>query len=134
MLTWLPPTLITREHLALLAASISAAPAFERIDTVELVTKLHEGKAFAFVFPPQGLLIVEVRSGEDGSRRLSIIAFAGWQGSLKLAELAADLRHMGAEWKCDTIETLCYDHRLARAIVRIGGQVESWNLVLDVEG
>ena len=130
---WVPPASIDAKHLEALAASLAKAPEFERLDGREVVRKLYGGNAHLFAFKG-GLIVVEVRTGADGSKRLSILGFAGKAAVWRLGELVAGLRKLAADWACDMIETCVYDLRLARAIERVGGSVESVNLMLRLEG
>jgi hypothetical protein len=133
VLTWIPPYAITQDQLVLLAESLNAAPAYEARDGVELLSAIHHSLAHAFALPDDGLMVLEPKIGADGSRRLSIIAFSG-DGAIFLRKgLVGDLRKVALEWGCDTIETIAYDPRLARAIEKVGGRVESICLTLALE-
>jgi hypothetical protein len=133
MLTWLPPHALTRDHLVQLAESLNAAPAFELRDGMLLLSAIHHSLAHAFVLPGDGLMVLEPKVGVDGSRRLSIVAYSGTGAIFLRKGLVDDLRKVALEWGCDTIETMCYDPRLARAIEKVGGHVESICLTLGVE-
>lgn len=133
MLTWIPPYSLTKDHLVQLAESLNAAPAFEMRSGIELLHAIHHSLAHAFALPSEGLMVLEPKLGTDGSKRLSIVAFSG-DGAIFLRKgLVDDLRKVALEWGCDTIETMCYDPRLARAIEKVGGHVESICLTLGVE-
>lgn len=130
---WLDPATIEERHLEMLLTSVNQAPKYERQDVFKLLEKLHKGFASAFDFPG-GLIVVEQRLGHDQSRRLCVLAFAGDAAIWRREGLAASLKKLAADWSCDMIETLCYDPRLARAIQKVGGSVESVNVVLKLEG
>jgi hypothetical protein len=133
MLVFVPPWRVTSEQIGLLAKSLLRAPSFERPSGEKLIGMLHTGEAHMYEFP-QGLLILQRLHGADHTDRVSILAFAGRATAWKMRELAQDLKKIAAEWGCDTIETLCYDTRLASAIQRVGGKLESVSLTLAVEG
>jgi hypothetical protein len=130
MLTFVPPTMLSGKDLLLLSNSLLRAAVWEPAD--EFMRKLHAGEAKAFRFPG-GLLILESHKHPE-TTRLLITAFAGNAAIWKRCGLARELRLIAAEWKCDTIETTCFDARLAAAIVKIGGKVESVTVTLSVEG
>lgn len=116
-----------------LAKSLNAAPEFERQSLVEVLKSVYAGEAEVWSWG-NGLIVVEPRVGADQTRRLNIVAFVGSGAIFSKGGLADWLRKKAAAWGCDTIETIAYDPRLARAIESVGGSVESWNMVLKVEG
>lgn len=123
---------LVQEHLVSIANSMLAAPCDMRLPVGEILTNLRKGIFRCFSFGDGGLIVVSKGTADDGSTRLMIECFAGdiW----KRADLAADLKRLAADWECDTIETLVFDPRLARAIERVGGRVKSYLVTLAVEG
>jgi len=128
MLLWIPPSMFTEQCLRLLARSTLAAPDAVGEPAHDILARLHEGKAQAFCWK-DGLLVLEAHTP-----RLRIVAWAGDNSIFLRRELAEDLKKIAAEWRCDTIETTVFCPRLARAIARIGGEIESWTVTLSVEG
>lgn len=126
MLTWVPFPDLTRQHIRLLAKSLLAAPEDVRMSVEYLTEELRERRMRAFSFDG-GLLVVH----KEG-KRLVIDALAC--DALGRCWLLDEwVKRLAADWECDTIKTTVFDERLARAIRKLGGRVESIDLVLSVE-
>ena len=112
ILTWIAP-IPSWASLQLMAQSLTAAPAYEQRKAAELLAAIHAGSAHAFSFKTSwwsvGLIVLEPRDGADGTRRLHIEHSLASIPSGKLSALVTDLRKIAAEWKCDAVETMCYD-------------------------
>lgn len=132
MLVYIAPLDITDEHMRLLAQSLNAAVAFDRISSWAVMDKILKSTAIMFSFG-DGIIVIEKRIGADNTARLSIIAIAGEDFGLKIKGIIKDLKTIAAEWACDKIETMCYNPRLVAAIVKTGSKIESYNLVLEVD-
>lgn len=77
-----------------------------------------------------GQIMVAVEKQEQ---RLCVRSLAGAEYVAVARGLAAALDRLAAEWSCDIVETTCFDQRMAKAMLRLGAQVESWTLVRRVE-
>lgn len=129
MLKWVKPSTMSLQEVMWLAKSLEAAPGYERRDLEEFLTSVYLGEIKVF-HVGLGLIAAKVSHGADGSRRLTVMAFAG---KPHLREAVAGMKRLAADWECDTIETCVYDQRLAHAILKAsGGKVESLNLALEV--
>lgn len=127
MLEHVPCEQITSAHLAWLAASLLSAPLDNRPTAEDLTRAIWLGTMRLFEWDGGCVLVGQSQN------RLVVHAF----GCDKLvgipAPLTADLKKLAADWQCDTIETTCFDTRLASVIQRLGGRVESQTLTLAVE-
>lgn len=128
MLLYIPPDRIDIEHLGGLALSVAAGPRAATEEAGAILDRLLKGQAQAFEFDC-GMLVLE-----NHRPRLRIVAWAGYGSIFLRRELADELRTIAAEWGCDIIETTVFDRRLADAIVTIGGECESYTVILKVEG
>lgn len=125
MLTFVPFEDMTEKHVRLLAESIAACPEFHRPLGADMLEDLRTGKAKMFEFD-KGIMVLSVEEHNiTKERRLMIDAWSGDGSIFCRVEAAVALRRIAAEWKCDVIETLVFDLRLASAICSIGGHVES---------
>lgn len=120
---------VNERHVVHLANSLLGAPTDQRPDTEDLLRGIQTGSMRLFDWD-DGVVLVSQRDG-----RLLMLSFSCAEGQLfKTAEpLAADLKKLAADWQCDTIETTCFDPRLASVIEKLGGRVESLTLTLAVE-
>lgn len=125
MLTYVPFDELTGEHLRYIAEGIQPLPEAIRPSAQDIMGDLQTGHLTAFEFPG-GLIVVKTYC-----KRLDVRAFSG--PVFLRADLAADLKRLAADWECDTIETMVYDPRLASAIEKVGGHVESWTVTLAVK-
>ena len=132
MFCWINPQFLTNDQLLLIAESLNAAPDYERLEGRELLLKLLQSEAHAFTFGEGNIIILERRRGKDESARVNVVALAGDLTARTMLELASFCKNVAAEWGCDAIETTTYDPRIARAIVKLGGRIESQNLILPV--
>lgn len=130
---YIHPSALDEKHLRLLVESINAADPHNRHNPSEMLARLHSGAACAFNVDG-GLMVLEVETGQDNSRRLVISAFAGCSLLRNRRRLVNDLRRVAAEWRCDMIQTIAWSIPLARAICKVGGMVESVTVTLGVEG
>lgn len=126
MLTWVPAVYITRKHLKMLAESIHAAPEGARMDEHQLVLDLQTGKYRLFEWVDGCLVVAKVGS------RLLLMHFCCHNLVKRLPSLVSEVQGIAADWECDKIETMCFDRRLTSAMQRLGAEVESTTLVLDV--
>lgn len=127
MITYVPFEKVTQRHLVWLANSLLAAPADNRPSAEDLSRAIFLETMRLFAWPSGCVLVGQ------SEKRLVLHAF----GCDKLAgvpgPLTADLKRLAADWQCDTIETTCFDSRLASVIQKLGGRVESQTLTLAVE-
>jgi len=125
MIIWVPFDNIGLKQINSLAKSLIVAPEAVRLDAMDLMNGLANGNMRMFEWDG-GLFVVH----RDG-KRLVIDAMDAsiWQRRT----LADELKRLAADWACDTVQTTVFDRRLADAIVGIGGKVESYDVVLEVE-
>jgi hypothetical protein len=116
-----------QRHLVGLANSLLAAPADTRYDVDYIIEALTRGTMRLFDWP-NGLVLVSKRG-----QRLVLEGLWATRLLKDAITLADDLKRLAADWQCDTIETTCFDKRLARVIEKLGGRVESRTLTLAVE-
>jgi len=76
-----------------------------------------------------GMLAVEKIGSRLYVRALSAEGF-GW----RLRAFRDVMDRLATDLMCDTVETTCFNERLARAMVRIKARAESWTMVWQVEG
>lgn len=124
MITWVPFAAIEVRHLERVAESLLAAPADVRHSAADVMERLATGE-WHLVEWENGLFIVHK---EDNRLVIDATSCSVFQRK----ELAQALKRLAAGWLCDTIQTTVFDSRLADAIVNIGGQIESYDLVLRV--
>jgi hypothetical protein len=113
-------------HIKGIAASLNAAPEAVRIAPEEIVDGLRSGSSRLFEWS-NGLLVVRE---ERGRLHLDAIYTRFFQPKAKLVDA---IRALAAHYRCDTIQTTCFDKRMADVIVGLGGQVESWTLTMPLE-
>lgn len=126
MISWVPFQQINRWHLERIAESLHAAPAEIRFEADDVMKKLATGVLRLFEFDG-GILLVR----QDG-KRLMLDGISCTKLS-KVWKLVPAVRRLAADWLCDTIVTTVFDERLARAINKLGGRVEAYDLILPVE-
>lgn len=128
-----PAAELTTADWQLLLLADSAGPAFNSLPAERIALELARGEMFCFRLRPQpGLLLVEVRVGATGLRRLGVVRTAGRGLGWMARELAQLLQHLAREWGCQQVETVVYNARLAKAMKRVGAEAESVNMVLEV--
>lgn len=117
---------INARHLKQIAEVLQAQPVAVRHTERDFIQLLAAGRIRLFEFD-EGIVCCHQDSG-----RLVIDATSC--GKLGLAwKLLPDLKRLAADWLCDTIQTTVFKKQLADAIVKLGGRIESYDLVLDVE-
>lgn len=121
---------MSTRHMGMLEKSLEAAPAYYRLTLKAVLTQVWAGKAVLFEVP-NGVILFEINES-NGHRRLCILCFYTNRGRLgfSIRGLAKAFKQLAGDWSCDTIETVCWDFRLVRAIIRAGGKIESCTVVL----
>jgi hypothetical protein len=125
MLSYVPLSAIDDKHLECILRSVDKCPEAIQVPAKEILEGIAAGTYTLFDWDG-GCIVVGTHD-----KRLEIVAFSG--GIFLRQDLAADLKRLAADWECDTIETRVFDPRLASAITKIGGQVESYMLTLAVK-
>lgn len=115
-LTFVHPQQISVEQFRLLC--IGCLPA--GIPPIEVASQLLASKWLAFEVDG-GMLAVAKRGGTMLVESLAIERF-GW----RLRALYPLLIRVAADLGCHTVETTCFDERLARAMVRIKAKPAAW--------
>lgn len=129
MLTFLPPQSLTMEQWQMIEESISRPPVkAERWTPLEAAEALLSGRWLAFSCPG-GIVVVEKQARNLLVHALNIRRF-GWR--LRAFRNAMD--RLASSLMCDTVETTCFDERLARAMQRIHAKPVSWQMQWQVEG
>lgn len=124
MIRWVPFDDINAWHLKEIAKCLCAQPSEVRLAQTDVIDSLEKACSRLFEFDG-GLFIVRQ---DCGRLVIDIMTASIW----KREELAHDLKRLAADWLCDTVKTTVFDRRLADAIVKIGGRIESYDLVLEV--
>lgn len=124
MIRWVPFDQIGIRHLAAVAASLLAAPPDVRLDKADLIDRLQTGELRMFEWD-KGLIVVHQ---EEQRLVLDATSTRIWERR----ELAKALKRLAADWLCDTVQTTVFDRRIADAIVGVGGQIESYDVILRV--
>lgn len=127
MIRYIPFEDVTPQHLLWLAQSLISAPESQRPDAETFSRAIFLGTMRLFGWDTGCVLV-----GQRDSR-LILYAFGCDKLAGIPAPLTADLKRLAADWQCDTIETTCFDPRLASVIQKLGGRVESQVLTLAVE-
>lgn len=127
MLRLVPFEQISGKHIEQIVASLNAAPVDIRIDGTALLRRLQSGHCGCYAWD-NGLVVVGV-----AGNRLSLEAVSCGHLLKDAINLTSDLKEIAAERRCDTIETMVFDARLASVIEKLGGRVESITLTLAVE-
>jgi len=124
MIRWVPFDLIGRRQLEGIAASLLIAPEEVRLENKHVIEGLATGMYRLFDWDG-GLFIVH----KDDNR----LVIDAMQASIwKRKDLAKELKELATHWLCDTVVTTVFDRRLADAIVKIGGEIESFDVTLPV--
>lgn len=123
MIRWVPFKEINAWHLRQIATSLLVAPEPVRPDERDFIQQLAAGSMRLFEFD-NGIIVVHT---ENGRLVVDAMSCSIWQRKA----LADDLRRLAADWLCDTIQTTVFDRRLADGIVKVGGRIESYDLILD---
>lgn len=126
MIRWVPFEQIGIRQLTEIAKSLLAQPEHCRLDKADIIDKLEAGFWRLFEWD-DGLFIVHT---DNGQLVIDAMTASIWHRSL----LADDLKRLAADWLCDTVKTTVFDKRLADAIVKIGGRIESYDVILPVNG
>lgn len=127
MLKFVPFNDLEVKHLDYIARSLLAAPLDTRLESADLLRGLQQGKLALFEWP-DGCVVVSAQG-----RTLMIYALASKGLHTIVKTLRDDLSKLAAHWECDMIETTVFEPRLTSVIQKIGGRVESVNMVLKVE-
>jgi hypothetical protein len=125
MLTFIPFSAIKGRHLAALAASLNACPEAVRPSARNLVQDLAADRSRLYELTADAIVVL---SKQDNR----LVIDAASMSIFDRLELIEGMAAICAEQQCDTIETTVFDSRLADAIKKVGGQVESITLVLPV--
>lgn len=134
MLKYLPVEEISSWHLAGIGASFAVAPDGQKPTLGAVLANIDKGLWKLFTFS-QGFVIVSIEK-YAGEKRLQVIGTfeeAGKFGFL-LPTLLKELKLLASNWGCDAVESTCYSQRQAQAIVKLGGEIESYNMLLKVKG
>ncbi len=132
LFTYIQPGEMTARQLALLDESRQVPAPVNQFTLQEMLDRLEARRWHAFACK-QGLFVVEVLEG-NGQRRMVVVALAlpgfGWF----MRRFRDEMDRLAAAWMCDTVETLCFDKRIADATLKIEGQVEAYSIVWQVKG
>lgn len=123
-LEYVPPAGLTPEQLSWL--NISAVRGGWTV--VDLAEAIGSGRWQVFSFP-RGLLAISTSAGV-----MTIEATYGEAFGPLIRSLKRDLLRLASHYKCYKIETLCFDERVAQAMLRIKGRATAWQISWDVEG
>jgi hypothetical protein len=126
-----PQLFASGQYDDLLQATQSSAAGFHAISVRELKDSLLLGESVAYWLEP-GLMLVE-RHSISNQHRLRIVGIFVPRFGFRIRKITEGLRALATEWACDTVETTCFDLRLAKAILKVGGKVESVTVTLAVE-
>lgn len=126
MIRWVPFEAVSLKHLTPIAVSLVAQPEHCRLDKADLIDYLEAGIWRLFEWDG-GLFIVHK---EENRLVIDAMTASIWSRT----QLAHDLKRLAADWLCDTVKTTVFDKRLADAIVKIGGRIESYDVILPVDG
>jgi hypothetical protein len=130
-----PAGSVTDADIMWLERSNFAGPVYERLALYQLDDWLRSGEMRLFrVKPDLGVILVSVRSGGGGARRLCVVRSAMARGAFgfRMRQILAILGRLAREWDCVAVETVCYDRRLATALARGGATEEATVMVLQV--
>jgi len=123
------PALLTEDQRELLLMAVAPVPEWERPTLEEMLMLLEEQSWMAFATDGEGVILLERRETARG-RRLSVVGFACRRFGPNMRGITDGLRKIAADWECDMIETVCYNRRLAVAIQKMGGALESLTMTL----
>lgn len=130
-MNYIAPNQVTAEHLAMLEKSYAASPMHERLNILQIMKLLETNEVKLFEVP-HGVVLAEVRKG-NGTRRLSIPGFYCSMYGAHARGIVAGLKRLAKSWQCTEIETCVYSRSLMQIILKLGGRVESVNLVMEVD-
>jgi hypothetical protein len=120
---------ITEEQWEALRLSGARAPEpSQRWSSLEIAKALISGRWLAFSVPG-GIIAVEKIGTRLYVRALNITGFG-----FRMRKFRDDMDRLATDMMCDTVETICFDERLARATMKIRASVEAWTMVWQVEG
>ena len=71
---------------------------------------------------------------EKKGTRLYVTALAIDRFGWRLRAFRDIMDRLATDLMCDTVETMCFDERLAHAMMRIRAKPEAWKMVWQVEG
>lgn len=126
MIERIRPVDIKRWHLQALAASLHAAPPDVRHSEKAIMYRILSGEIHLYEVFTDGFLAVH-----KDDNRLVIDALSC--RVLDRKKLAEAFRNLASQLGCDMVQTTVFDRRLADAIIKVGGKIESYDIVLDVE-
>lgn len=129
MLVWIDPKLMNMGELRALAVSGRRAPVEEqRWSDKDIAERVLSGCWMVFRCPG-GLFAVEKIGSRLYVQALNIKRF-GW----RMRSFRNWLDRLATDLMCDTVQTVCFDERLARAMVKIEAKAEAWQMVWQVKG
>jgi hypothetical protein len=124
MLRWLPPQQLSDSEFNSLVRG--AAPGgWTELDVAE---KLLSGNWQAYGWDGGTLAVCK-----QGNRML-VTSFTASRFHGYLQAMRDVVDRLATDFMCDTVETTVFDERMAKAMMRMRGQVESWTLTWQVEG
>jgi hypothetical protein len=123
MLTYVDPATISPSQFEQLTAA-AATGGWTELDVAYAVL----GRGWTVFSFDGGIMAV---SASDGV--LTVEAWAANSFYKFMRRWQATMQRLAADMQCNTIQTTVVDARLARAMVRIGGEVESWNMRWQVD-
>ncbi len=133
---WVQSAELTTADWELLLQADDAGPDFNRISAEQIAAELSSGVMHCFRLKPGiGIMLVDVRVGPTGLKRLGIVRMACRRPHSPCwiyAQLKTLLQHTAREWGCEAVETMIYSARLAKALQRVGARAESIMMVLEV--
>lgn len=127
------PGQITADDVKWLMIADNAGPAHNSVPLLQIEHALARKHMHLFRYRKgEGIVLVEVIKGGDGSNRLNIVRTAGVKAVWQFREVAELLQHTAREWRCNAIETNVYSQKLVTALRRIGAKAESVNMILEI--
>lgn len=126
MIRWVPFSEINAWHLQHIAKSLQAMSASVRPSERDFVQQLAGGVLRLFEYDG-GIVVCHAENN------ILWIDATSCEKVTKVWKLLPWLKKLAADWLCDTIQTTVFSRQLADAIVKLGGRIESYDLVLGVE-
>jgi hypothetical protein len=125
MIEYVPQRALTKDQADAIMRGFDAVPADMRPTRALVAARIRSGEWKVFSCPT-GVVVVGIVDYQT-IRRLQLVTTCIEKGSMAVTArgLIKDLQRLAADWRCDAVETLCFNPRLAQAIMLHGGEFEA---------